>query len=147
MHRSKAPLLAITATALSMLCACQSAPQANAPWARPFPTEVTRAGTLDIQVVRKGTSMTMTNTTTRSFGPCTIWLNMQWALPIDGFASGETLTLDLHQFRNEYNEHFRAGGFFAVERPDTIALAQIETVNEQAAHEVVGLVTVNGAAE
>ena len=36
-------------------------------------------------------------------------------------------TSDLAAFRNQFNEKFRAGGFFATERPDSLVRVQIET--------------------
>lgn len=116
-------------------------------WARPYPEATANGGVADIQVIREETRITMTNTTAREFGASTVWINMQWALPIAGFRPGETVTLDLAQFRNEYHERFRAGGFFAVERPDTVALTQIETAGAEGKAEMVGLVTVKGTAE
>ena len=70
--------------------ACSS-PRTNAPWARPYPESPTLAGTADIQVVRDGTHISMTNTTARVFGPSTVWINMQWSLPIEGLKPGQTL--------------------------------------------------------
>lgn len=128
------------------MTACAS-PKTRVAWARPYPEATASGGVADIQVIREETRITMTNTTAREFGPSTVWINMQWALPIAGFKPGETMTLDLAQFRNEYHERFRAGGFFAVERPDTVALTQIETAGVEGKAEMVGLVTVKGAAE
>ena len=39
---------------------------------------------------------------------------------------GQTRRFDLREFVNEYGERFRAGGFFATERPDDVVLVQIE---------------------
>lgn len=136
--------------AILLLCAALAAcaaPQTNAPWARPYPESPTLAGTADIQVVRDGTTISMTNTTARAFGPSTVWINMQWSLPIEGFKPGQTLTLDLAEFRNQHQEHFCAGGLFATERPDTVALTQIEEAREGGKTEMVGLVTVKGAGD
>lgn len=136
--------LVLVFAATGLLCAACSPPRTRAPWARPYPEKPTLAGTADIQVAREGTHISMTNTTARDFGPSTVWLNMQWALPIDGFKPGQTITLDLYEFRNEYQERFRGGGFFASERPDTVALTQIETTTPDGKPEFVGLVTVKG---
>ena len=126
--------------------ACSS-PRTNAPWARPYPESPTLAGTADIQVVRDGTHISMTNTTARVFGPSTVWINMQWSLPIEGLKPGQTLTLDLAEFRNQHQERFRAGGLFATERPDTVALTQIEEAHQDGKAEMVGLVTVKGTGD
>jgi hypothetical protein len=134
--------------AVALICACAAAactsPRTRAAWARPYPEAPTLAGTADIQVIREGTRISMTNTTAREFGPSTVWINMQWSLPVEGFRAGQTLTLDLAEFRNEHHERFRAGGFFATERPDVIALTQVETPRADGRAEFVGLVTVKG---
>jgi len=95
-------------------------------WARPFPTQKKQIRTADIQVVRRETMISFTNTTAHEFGPGTIWINGQWALPMEGLDIGESRTLDLRSFRNEFSEKFRAGGFFAVERPTRLVRAQYE---------------------
>lgn len=99
------------------------------PYDRPFPVELAQGETLDIQVIRRPeTKITMTNTTARSYGPATVWLNGRFNRPIDGFAVGQTLTLDLRDFRDQYGEQFRAGGFFATKAPDKVMHAQLETI-------------------
>jgi hypothetical protein len=132
--------LAITGSLLS-LSACGSSHK-RVDWARAYPEQTARSGTLDIQVVREATRVRLTNTSDRAFGESTLWLNMQWACPIDSFGVGQTLDLALDEFRNEHHEAFRAGGFFAAERPDMIVLAQIETTGETGERELVDLVAI-----
>ena len=103
-----------------------------------------QSGSVDIQVVRKGTKLELTNTTARAFGPSTMWLNSRFSRPIEQLAVGQTLVLPLKQFKDEFSEPFRAGGFFASERPDIIVRAQIETPGPDGGTEMVGLVVVKG---
>lgn len=107
-------------------CALIRQPEPAAAFARPYPGSLPSAGTLDVQVLRRSQTIEMTNTSSRSFGPSTMWLNADYALPIDGFQVGETLTLHLADFRNEFSERFRAGGFFATRDPTLLVLAEIE---------------------
>lgn len=102
-----------------------------------YPAELPRTGTLDIQVIRRGTEIQLTNTTARRFGESTLWLNERFGRRIDGLKVGEVLTLPLGGFLDEYSQKFRAGGFFATQDPDRLALAELETASE-----VVGLVVV-----
>jgi hypothetical protein len=81
-----------------------------------FPEGARQSTSMDIQVFRRTTSLLLTNTSTRVFGPSRIWVNKQFSLPIDGLAVGQTLDLDLRDFRNEHSESFRAGGFFAIDQ-------------------------------
>lgn len=112
--------------ALLALPACSAFSRSDVDYARPYPFEAEREDVLDIQVFREGTRITMTNTTARAFGPSTLWVNQRYSRPIDGLASGQTLTLDLYDFRDQYQDAFRAGGFFATRDPDRVILVEIE---------------------
>ncbi len=92
-----------------------------------YPSEAPRVETLDVQVIRRGTKVELTNTTAREFAGGTLWLNGWWGRPIDHLRVGETLTLSLWEFRDQHAGKFRAGGFFARERPDKIVLAELQT--------------------
>lgn len=107
-----------------------------------YPAAATRTGSLDIHVIRRGTRIELTNTTARAFGRGTLWLNGYWGRTLDGLAVGESLDLSLRDFRDEYGEPFRAGGFFAREKPDKIVLAELEVEGK-----LLGLVVVPGEGE
>ncbi|MFN0011878.1 MAG: hypothetical protein ACKVS8_09575 [Phycisphaerales bacterium] len=103
---------------------------------------VAQSRVLDVQVFRDETQLTLTNTSARTFGPCRVWVNQWYSLPIEGLAAAQTITLDLGAFKDRYGTPFRAGGFFATERPDRVVLVQIED-----GAEVVGLAVVAGEIE
>lgn len=111
-------------------------------YGRAYPLDKAQARVDDIQVKREGTQIVFTNTTDHAFGPLTMWLNGEFSREIDGIAIGETVRLSLSDFRNEFGERFRAGGFFATEKPSDVVLAQFE-IDAQ----LVGLVVVRGQAE
>ncbi len=129
--------LAVTACVLLCGVASCSGP-AKVDYARPYPAKA-QSESIGVQLRRDETAVTVTNTSARSFPESTLWLNAQYARPLPALGVGETVSFDLATFRNEYSESFRAGGFFATERPDTIVLAQIELESE-----FVGLVVVKG---
>jgi hypothetical protein len=94
---------------------------------------------LDVQVIRRGPTIGITNTTARAFGPCRLWLNGRYALDLDdGLPVGATRKLKLSDFKDEFSESFRGGGFFATEDPDRLALAELETGGE-----MLGLIVVS----
>jgi len=105
---------------------------------RAYPSEIANAGTLPIQVIRRVTHIEMTNTTARAFGPSTIWVNGRYSHPIEGFGIGETISLDLREFYDEFGERFRAGGFFATRDPDALVLCQLENEGSMYGLIVVG---------
>lgn len=122
-----------------------SSPKRDLTNARVYPIATPRGDVVDVQVVRDGPMITTTNTTARAFGPSTLWINMRFGAAIDAWAPGETKTLDLRTFRDEFGEPFRAGGFFARETPSDLVLAQLETYAKDASgKELVGLVVVGG---
>lgn len=120
---------------LIALAGCQSARLGAGPQ---FPATLAQAQDLDIHVTRDDTRITLTNTSARAFGPSVLWVNKQYGRPIDGFAVGQSLQLPLTSFRNEYGEPFRAGGFFATEKPQVVTHVQIEHEGE-----LIGLRAVN----
>ena len=94
---------------------------------RAYPVEMAREPSLMIQVLRDVTEIEMTNTTAHVFGASTIWLNSRYSHEIDGMGVGETISLNLDAFTDEFGEHFRGGGFFAIVNPDPLVMAEIET--------------------
>ncbi|MBK7406350.1 MAG: hypothetical protein IPJ41_17550 [Phycisphaerales bacterium] len=150
-RRSRAATLWIGARlllcALTALPGCSAIPTGLASdpvgaYDRPYPRELVQTEVLDIQVIRNPeTVLTMTNTTARTFGPSTVWINSRYSLPIEGFRPGQTVRMDLYDFRDEFGEKFRAGGFFATKQPDKVTHAQLETLVDGESR-MLGLVVV-----
>ncbi len=107
------------------LGACQAG-KSQVNYARVYPETLSRGEPLDIQVVRGETTLSFTNTTSRVFGPSTLWLNSYYSRPLEGLAVGQSIKLPLADFRNEHGEPFRGGGFFATKKPERMVLAQLE---------------------
>lgn len=129
-HTSKLrPLFAI---ALAGLAALSSVSCSNAPRVIEgvsYPSRPKAIPQLDIQVFREddGTTLALTNTSARAFGPSRIWLNMWYSLEVPGLAIGETLRAPISEFRDEHGDAIRAGGFFATRPAEPIALAELES--------------------
>lgn len=118
----------LTALTLTLLASCSGPGTALRANAGPsYPRTLQNAGALPIQVIRRVTHIDIANTSARSFGPSTVWLNGRFSHPIDELAVGQTLRLDLREFRDEFGETFRAGGFFATRNPDALVLCELET--------------------
>ena len=146
MRTALTPLLAATALLVTLLGGCAATPE-PVPYARPFPADVTQTETLNIQVFRRTYDLQLTNTTDRTFGPSTLWLNARFCRPIDGLTVGQTLVIPLREFRDQYSDWFRTGGFFSSEAPERLVLAQIETRVDGAAPKLVGLIVVRAEEE
>ena len=79
----------------------------------------------DIQVFREVAEIRFTNSTPIDFGASTIWINKRFSYPIAGIASGETVTMDLRVFVDQWGETFRAGGFYAQRDPAPVVLVEL----------------------
>jgi len=117
---------------------------------RAYPAELRTGPTLDIQVVREGTAIRFTNTTARALGPFTLWLNARFYEHVDGLDVGQTRELSLKTFKDKWGDTFRAGGFFATERSERLAKAEVELdppapgSGDGSPRELLGLIVVRG---
>jgi hypothetical protein len=140
-YRSARPrpiLLASIAAALLAGCAAER-PIVERP---PYPSGAPQGPTLDVQVVRHATTLELTNTTARTFGPSTIWLNRWHAAQIPGLKPGENLRIPLGTFLDRYGEPFHGGGFWATQRPDRLGVAEIQTAGADGHDVMLGLIVV-----
>lgn len=122
---------------LTLAAACQTTTASADADAPVFPDDKPQNEVLDIQVVRDSTRITLTNTTARAYGRSRLWLNRWFSRDIDALDVGQSLTFPLTDFRDQYNQPFRAGGFFATKRPERLVQAQLETADS-----LLGLVVV-----
>lgn len=117
------------------LASCSNGPKPD--YARPYPGEIEQAQTLNVQARRINDKLQLTNTTARPLPAGTLWVNRSFAYPAPPLEVGQSVTLPLAKFRNEQNDSFRAGGFFATERPDRVVQVQHEADGQ-----IVGLVAI-----
>lgn len=128
------------------LAACGGGPS-KVDYARPYPKGLEQGAVADVQVFRRTSTLEFTNTTAKKFAKGTMWLNRRFSRPIDGIGVGETVKIDLTEFRDEYGQPFRPGGFFASEAPDVLALCQVEEAGEGGKTNLIGFVVVLGTGE
>lgn len=93
-----------------------------------YPADIAHGEIFDVQVFRDVTVLKFTNSTTHDFGDSVVWLNKRYSLPIEGFASGETVEIDLRLFVDEFGDTYSAGGFYAQRDPAPVVLFQLETI-------------------
>lgn len=148
------PALALTTSLLAaaLIGGCTTVNKPG-PDSRPYPETLRQTAVADIQVRRDGPTLTFTNTTAHDFGPSTMWLNARFAMKLGGLAVGETLELDSREFKDEYGDSFKGGGFFAWHNPERLVLAQLETAPLQRPDgqptdgmQMIGLIVVDGKA-
>lgn len=120
---------------------CSSSPKA-APEGRTLAPDLVQSRVADIQVQRGGTSLHLTNTTPAPLPAGTFWVNGRFSVAVEALGVGESRALDLRQFRDQFGERFRAGGFFASEAPEPVVLAQWEAQREDGSSELIGLIAI-----
>lgn len=126
---------------VASLAGCGSTPPVD--YARPYPKELPPGRVVDVQVFRKSKTLDFTNTTAAPLGPGTLWLNRRFSRPIkEAIGVGQSVSIPLVEFRDEFGDPFRAGDFWAADNPDSLVLAQLETPREGQPAEIVGLITV-----
>ena len=135
----------MAAGAVTLLAGCRTGSRVEAGLPM-YPDDAVQTSVMDVQVVRDDTHITMTNTTARSIGRARMWVNGWYSREIDGFGVGETLRLNLYDFKDAYGTPFKAGGFFATERPEKLVLAQIEPLDVEP-RELLGLIVVGRSDE
>jgi hypothetical protein len=134
-------LLGLFATAAT-LPGCQLfSEELNAAPGPAYPDAMPRGSTAPVQVFREVSTLRLTNTTARTFGPGRLWLNQQYSTEVGPFEPGQTLELDLRSFVDEFGDVYRAGGFFAQREPAAVVLAEMES-GPSDNRELIGFVVV-----
>lgn len=147
---SRRALILGAALLLAPLGACTSVPPVD--YARPYPKELPAGQTVDVQVFRRSKTLDFTNTTASPLGPGTIWLNRRFSRPLtQPIGVGQSVALPLREFRDEFGDPFREGGFWASDIPDALVLCQVEQPisggGEDSKPIIIGLVTVQSFAD
>lgn len=140
-----AGVLTLLVVAATPLGGCQLFSEKQTAAAGPtYPNALPRGQNAPVQVFREVTTLRMTNTTARAFGPGRLWINQQHSAEVGLFAPGDTLELDLRDFTDEFGDVYRAGGFFAQRDPARVVLVEIET-GPPDNRELVGFVVVENS--
>lgn len=94
-----------------------------------YPYETRIAGATDIQVHRDKAVIHVLNHTVTSHRNVRMWLNERYSRNVDALPAGQTVTLRLETFLDEFGEPFRGGGFLSGELPEPVVKAEIELGN------------------
>ena len=109
-------------------------------WAtQPYPAKLHTTSVADMQVFREDTDLTIVNSTAHSYGDFDLWVNQQFVQHVKALEAGDTVTLSLWDFHDEYGNAFNAGGFFRAYEPALVRLVEIQPKPNQ---KMIGLVTI-----
>lgn len=104
---------------------------------RPYPYDAPIIRTLDVQIFRDGSHIELVNHTTQSLADFDLWLNERYLRHVAALPPGESVTLSLYEFLDEFNEPFRGGGIWSTKLPEPIVKAEVQTANG-----LVGLISI-----
>jgi len=142
-RRSRSLIRSIALCAAALLLAACSRARVQSLDGRAYPGPVAQDTVLDVQLVQASQSVTFTNTTPRPLGPGWLWINGWYSADLPEVGVGESIEVPLRDFRNEFGEAPRAGGFWAGRDATRVVHAQIETADpESGASRFLGLVVV-----
>lgn len=110
-------------------------------WAtRPYPENLhSTKQVADMQVFRNDTDIEIVNSTARSYTNIDVWVNQRYVAHVDAIPAGQTVTLSLWDFKDEYGNLFYAGGFFRTYTATPVRLVEIQTAAEAP---MIGLVAI-----
>ena len=109
-------------------------------WAtRPYPDALHTTNVADMQVFRRGTSIEIVNATAHSYREVDLWLNQRYVCHVSEIPAGQSTTLSLWDFHDEFGDAFNAGGFFRSYEATPVRMVEIQTAPEQP---MIGLVAI-----
>jgi hypothetical protein len=105
----------------------------------PYPLDRHTTNTVDIQVFRDGTKLEIINASAHSFSNFDLWINQRYVRHVDALRAGESITLSLWDFHDEFGDTFSAGGFFRAFDPMPVRMVEIQPA---AGHDMLGLIAI-----
>ncbi|MEM8836354.1 MAG: hypothetical protein AAGD00_11110 [Planctomycetota bacterium] len=130
MNPSKPMLCLLLLASLLALPGCQGATRDALGRGATYADPPLESRSVNIQVFRQAAKLTFSNTTPNTLPAGRLWVNGQFGYEIGETAVGQSRTLPLNLFENEFGDRFRAGGFFATEPPSRLVLVELESGGE-----------------
>lgn len=105
----------------------------------PYPLELHRPDSVDIQVFRQDTGIEIVNATAVSYEDVDVWINRRYTAALESLPAGGRAHMSLWDFYDMRGEQFNAGGLFAIREPTLVRLVELQ-VNQS--DPLVGLITI-----
>ena len=134
----------LAALLLSVLAGCHSKVFELEKATRPYPYDLHRPESVDIQVFREGTKIEIVNSTPNTYRNCDVWVNQRYLRHLETLGAGQTVRLSLFEFYDERGEKFSAGGFFATEPSTPVRMVELQLTEDVP---LIGLITVRPSTE
>ncbi len=106
---------------------------------RPYPEALVQERVVQIQAVPLATTVELVNATNIDYRNVDIWINRRFVQHADALLAGETIALEIENFRDVWGQCPQPGGFWRTRQPTPLMLVQIQ---RDATSPLIGLVTV-----
>lgn len=90
-----------------------------------YPGEENKGESLDIIVEQQGDQLKVTNVAARGVESFQLWLNQQYVTVADKLAPGQTISLPMSGFINQYGEAFPTGSFLSPDKARPLVSADL----------------------
>lgn len=128
-------------TSLAFLAGCAPSLYHPERATRAYPMDLHRPQSVDVQVFRDDTSITLVNATPNTYEDVDLWINQRFVHSIGTLAAGETRTISLWDFYDVRGDQFNAGGLFRTREPTPVRLVEIQAGADQP---LIGLIAIPG---
>ncbi len=94
---------------------------------RPYPFDLHTTDTIPVQVFRDHEKIEIVNTTATDFENVDVWINQRYVRHVDAIPAGQSVTLSLWDFADQWGGVFNAGGVWRTLEPTPVRLVELQT--------------------
>ncbi len=109
---------------------------------RPYPYDLHRAESIDLQVFRDGQHIQIVNSTPKTYQGTDVWVNQRYVLHLGTLPAGATVDLPLWEFRDVRGDPFPAGGLLRTTEDVPVRLVEFQTAEDEL---LIGVVAIPGS--
>lgn len=106
---------------------------------RPYPFDLHRTDTVEMQVFRDHEHIEIVNATAMDYAEVDVWINQRYVRRVEAIPAGQSVTLSLWEFTDHWGGVFNAGGIWRTREPTPVRLVELQTGPE---NPMVGLITI-----
>jgi len=106
---------------------------------RAYPSELHGTASIDVQVFRDGSDLTLYNATPHTFRDFDLWVNQRYVHRVDELAAGGQATVNLWNFYDVFGEVINAGGIWRVDEPTPVRHVELQPAPGEP---LTGLITI-----
>jgi len=132
-------LIILALAASTTLAACARELYVPERATRPYPFELHSTDTVDMQVFRDHENIEIVNTTATTYTDVDVWINQRYVRRVDAIHAGQSVTVSLWDFSDQWGGVFNAGGVWRTLEPTPVRLVELQTSEDGP---LVGLIAI-----